>query len=241
MKLLYSFLLTSLIENSPELIDYVFVFWLINEWDKEVQEKKKKIKDILKEGQKDNLKLELKFTEKNLKDLKIKPEPISLNYEKHLSKKINKLVDKSFKKVDKQVKGNILNALNRGDTTEIENILKTLTKKKDITNGVLYNLMRVYRTENTKSRSMLKLEIQEELEKQGIYVRRKWLHTLSNPNNIISESYQPREDHLSMNGVVEDHRGFFHNPSGNVSKGPGLFGLPEEDINCRCDVVFVDK
>ena len=97
--------------------------------------------------------------------------------------------------------------------------------------------MRVYRTENTLMKSNMKIDIQEELRKLGINVRRRWLHTLSNASIVLDENYKPRQDHMDLNGVYEDRNGYFHTSLGSA-KGPGLFGIPEEDINCRCDVDF---
>ena len=41
-----------------------------------------------------------------------------------------------------------------------------------------------------------------------------------------------------MHGQVEDDSGYFHGVIADT-KAPGMFGLPEEDINCRCDVEFI--
>ena len=59
-----------------------------------------------------------------------------------------------------------------------------------------------------------------------------------NPTNVILDGYTPREEHLYMNGQVEDDRGYFHGYEMDT-KAPGMWGVPEEDINCRCDVEFV--
>lgn len=236
--MLLSYLTTQLLENSPETIDYVFVYWLLSLWEKEKNKVRKNVKSILEEGQEKNFDLELDFTSKNLKDIGAETKPIEISFDKHKSKKIDELVDKQFKKLDTQVKGQILNALNTGDYNQLENTLNTFMKKKDLSRSIVSNLMRIYRTENTIMKSKVKLDIQEELAKQGVIVKRKWLHTLNNSNNTITLEYRPREDHLYMNGVSENNNGYFMLPNGAMGKAPGMFGLPEEDINCRCDVYF---
>lgn len=240
MRILWSYLLTISLEDSPELIDYVFVYWLLGLFEEKRKETQKTIKKLLKEAHRDNYNLELQFTSDNLVDIGVADimQPISLNYSKYSSKKLDNLIDKQFNKLSQTIQSQILNALNTKDTVDIENTLKELLVKDNSTKSIVNNLMRIYRTENVQMRSRVKLDIQSELEEQGIYVKRKWLHTLSNSSNTISETYKPREDHISLNGQVEDGQGYFYTKNG-ASKGPGLFGLPEEDINCRCDVYFV--
>ncbi len=46
-----------------------------------------------------------------------------------------------------------------------------------------------------------------------------------------------RETHAEMDGQERAINAHFDSPSGRSTQGPGLFGVAEEDINCRCTVV----
>lgn len=45
-----------------------------------------------------------------------------------------------------------------------------------------------------------------------------------------------RETHAALDGQQTSVRGEFVSESGATTQGPGLFGIPGEDINCRCTV-----
>lgn len=221
-------------------MDYVFVYEMLTLYEEEMREVKPKIKKIIQEEHKKNFGLEVDYTSENLRDIGVdkKMTPISINYKKYQSKKIDKLVDKNFAKLDKQVKSQILNALNTKDIQGVVDLLETTLKNEKKSQSLVNSLMRVFRTESTQMRSQLKLDLQSELAEQGIKVKRRWVHTLYNPSNVILDNYTPREEHLMMHGQVEDDSGYFHGVNADT-KAPGMFGLPEEDINCRCDIDFV--
>lgn len=48
---------------------------------------------------------------------------------------------------------------------------------------------------------------------------------------------QTRETHAEMDGQKVKLNEEFVSPSGRRAQGPGMFGVPEEDINCRCTAV----
>lgn len=221
-------------------MDYVFVYEMLTLYEEEMREVKSKIKKIIQEEHKKNFGLEVDYTSENLRDIGVdkKMTPISINYKKYQSKKIDKLVDRNFNKLDKKVKSQILNALNTKDIQGVVDLLETTLKNEKKSQSLVNSLMRVFRTESTQMRSQLKLDLQSELAEQGIKVKRRWVHTLYNPSNVILDNYTPREEHLMMHGQVEDDSGYFHGVNADT-KAPGMFGLPEEDINCRCDVDFV--
>lgn len=50
---------------------------------------------------------------------------------------------------------------------------------------------------------------------------------------------QTRETHADLDGTKTTIDGEFVSSSGNRAQGPGLFGVPAEDINCRCTLVPV--
>lgn len=240
MRILLSYLLTQISEHEPDTLDYVFVYWLLGVWQEEFRKHQEKAKELLQRGHRDNFNLEVEFTSNNLIELGIVEtmEPVEVSYDRLKSQKIDHLVNKQFGRINQQISNQILNALNTNDTVSLEQFLKTTLKKTNVTNSLVSSLMRIYRTENTMMRSKLKVQIQEDLARQGIHVTRRWLHTLSNARNAIFGNYIPRDDHMAMQGVAENHNGYFTLPNGVLTKAPGMCGLPEEDINCRCDVYF---
>lgn len=237
MKILLTLMITELIKNEPEVLDYAFVYEMISIWEEEEIKVKDKVKKIIQDEHKNNFDIEVDYTNSNLKDIGIK-KTVSPNFDKYKSKKIDKLVDKNFKKLDTKVKSQMLNAINTKNVNEVVNLLKTTIKTEKKNQSLTSSLMRVFRTENTKMRTQLKFDLKEELVKEGFKIKRRWVHTLFNPTNVILDSYTPREEHIMMNGQLEDNAGYFHGYDMDT-RGPGMWGVPEEDINCRCDVDFV--
>ena len=237
MKTLLTYLMTELISREPEVLDYVFVYEMITLWEEEEDKVKPRIKKLIQEEHKKNFALEVDYTSDNLKNIGV-DKTLTPDFKKYKSKKIDKLVDRNFNKLDKKVKSQILNALNTKDIQGVIDLLETTLKNEKKSQSLVNSLMRVFRTESTQMRSQLKLDLQRELAEQGIKVKRRWVHTLYNPSNVILDNYTPREEHLMMHGQVEDDSGYFHGVNADT-KAPGMFGLPEEDINCRCDVEFI--
>lgn len=142
----------------------------------------------------------------------------SINFELENNKK--KLKNKIYSEIESK----------KDDMTykELANKIKTMVYRKSYgqVKGDCYKTLRIYITEHTRMRSQAKLEACEELKKQGYNVSRRWLYTY--------ESKEPREAHLRSNGLAENYNGYFI-INGHRTKGPGLFGIASEDINCRCD------
>ena len=127
-----SYLLTEITNNEPEFIDYVFVYWMLELFEKEENRVRKNIKDILKTAQKQNYELEMKYTEKNLEEIGVadKMHPIQLNYNEYNSKRMNRLIDKQMNKFSKEVKNQILNGLNTADVNGVKELFETTLKNK---------------------------------------------------------------------------------------------------------------
>ena len=228
--------------NEPELIDYVYLYWLLELFERTERTTRANIKRIINSSHRENYLLALEFTDKNLKDIGVadRMKPLELDFNKFKSNKTDKLVDKQMGKFSQQVKNQILNGLNTGNTKGVRDLFENTLKQEKKSYSTVSRLMRISRTENTQMRSKTKLEIQKLLLEQGIEVKRKWVHTLYNPMAIITDEYEPRLDHLAINGQLEDDNGYFHTPLAK-GKAPGMFGIPQEDINCRCDIDFVLK
>jgi hypothetical protein len=67
---------------------------------------------------------------------------------------------------------------------------------------------------------------------KGIRITKTW---------VTAGDDRVREDHADLDGQTVNADEMFVIPSGPnrgvEADGPGLFGLPEEDINCRCWIV----
>lgn len=69
----------------------------------------------------------------------------------------------------------------------------------------------------------------EGMEQAGVE-KKEWLAT--DDGNV-------RDTHADLSGTVVDISDPFKSPSGATADYPGDFGVPEEDINCRCGVLPV--
>lgn len=121
------------------------------------------------------------------------------------------------------------------DLTMINRKIKNLVYNKVYgkTKGDGAKTLRTFRTEYTRTRTQAKLEAIEEVKKHGYIVTRRWLYTF--------EAKVPRPSHLASDGLAENNEGYFI-IDGYKTKGPGLFGVASEDINCRCDTeVYVTR
>jgi hypothetical protein len=92
--------------------------------------------------------------------------------------------------------------------------------------------LRIVRTEGHRAQSVGRTvaidKVEGSAERLGIKVVRVWLATSDD---------RTRDSHREMDGKEADEDGFFTLPSGVRTEAPGLTGLPEEDINCRCTVI----
>ena len=102
------------------------------------------------------------------------------------------------------------------------------TVKKEVADDYS-RIVRIVRTEAHRNYSMGHLELYDKLEDVGVKARKQWVATLDT---------RTRDTHGQLDGQFADEDGLFHS-SGATAEGPGLFGVPEEDINCRCRVVEI--
>jgi uncharacterized protein with gpF-like domain len=61
----------------------------------------------------------------------------------------------------------------------------------------------------------------------GMTIKKVWIATLDD---------KTRDDHAEMDGQIADADGMFYFPDGTPTEAPGMSGIPEQDINCRCVV-----
>lgn len=91
------------------------------------------------------------------------------------------------------------------------------------------NALRIARTEMHRVRHQAQLESMKEGEKRGIVLKKHWLATIDS---------RTRHNHGKLDGVQVDLDEQFE-IDGYRGDGPGLFGAPEMDINCRCTMLEV--
>lgn len=136
---------------------------------------------------------------------------------------------KTFNKNIKIELARINGSITRGIATG-EGYAKTAEKLKGAFNGGFSDAVRVVRTEEARVWTEAHLSAYDEAKKAGLNVANFWLSTDDDGRN--------REWHLDIDGQQADENGMFHLVSGPnqgaEALGPGLFGIPEEDIACRC-------
>lgn len=92
-----------------------------------------------------------------------------------------------------------------------------------------YRSERIIRTEAHRAQVQGRLDAFEKAENMGIEFKQKWVAALDG---------RTRDSHRDMDGQIAVD-GIFTFPSGGTTTGPGLSGIPEEDIQCRCGLVAV--
>lgn len=85
--------------------------------------------------------------------------------------------------------------------------------------------LRIARTESVRAQSAGELDRWSEAADLGIELDQEWMS---------ASDRAVRDSHAIMDGQVVPVGSDFKLPSGVMTPGPGLSGVPEEDINCRC-------
>jgi len=95
------------------------------------------------------------------------------------------------------------------------------------------NAMRILRTEVHRNENAAKLDsINEnlfEMRAQGLNVAKFWISVVDG---------RTRDSHIEMNDTQANANGIFTFPAGGETEAPGLSGIPQEDINCRCTIIL---
>lgn len=98
------------------------------------------------------------------------------------------------------------------------------------TNSALF----IARTETHRAVESGSLDAYSYAEDNGVQLTKQW---------VATKDDRTRPDHQEMDGQIADTEidgeFYFTFPEGDVTLGPGLSGIPEEDINCRCTTVAV--
>lgn len=112
-------------------------------------------------------------------------------------------------------------------------ISKRIIDKTGINAG---KVIRIVRTEGHRVQSAGSLlaydKAQAAAERLGLKTVKVWIATLDN---------RTRDSHAAMDGKEANAEGIFTLPSGVTTEAPGLSGVAEEDINCRCKTMMQFK
>ncbi|MFK4936069.1 phage minor head protein [Lactococcus garvieae] len=87
----------------------------------------------------------------------------------------------------------------------------------------------IARTEGGRIRSNTTQQGYEEAKAKGVDLQKQWMATLD---------VRTRQDHSKLDGQIRDIDEPFE-VNGYEGQGPRLFGVAEEDINCRCTTVTI--
>ena len=93
--------------------------------------------------------------------------------------------------------------------------------------------LRIVRTETHRAQVQGRLDGFEQARDAGVDFRLQWVATLDS---------RTRDSHQDMDGQIAeriDEQDIFTSSEGVTTTGPGLSGVPEFDINCRCSTIAV--
>lgn len=134
-------------------------------------------------------------------------------------------ITKNFTASLVQIKQTITNGIIRGDS------YSTMSRRvRDIFGGNAYNAERVIRTEAHRTMVQGSIDAYDQADELGVKSRRMWVATLDT---------RTRDTHGNIDGQYADKDNIFTFSDGITTKGPGLSGYAEHDINCRCRVVAI--
>jgi len=124
-------------------------------------------------------------------------------------------------RLTRQLREQLTQGLIRG-----EGFSKTARRIKERMDVGATNTLRIAQTENHRAQTQGRLRSFDQAEEYGVIAQRIWTSTLDDAT---------REDHQDMDGQVANEEGYFM-LDGDEVEGPGLTGIAEQDINCRCTV-----
>lgn len=136
---------------------------------------------------------------------------------------------KNQAKLNAQIRKEVTNGLIQGKS--YQQVSKILTDRLNI--GT-FKSIRIIRTEAHRVQNLANVLAFEEIENSasdvGLQTGRVWIATLDN---------KTRDTHQELDGQEADENGMF-DLNGLKVEAPGLTGIAEEDINCRCTAeVFI--
>lgn len=129
-----------------------------------------------------------------------------------------------------ELKANLTSALYRGFSRGwgYQKIARELAEAG---NSSFSRAMRIARTEGGRITSVTRQKSQREARRQGVELEKQWVSTLDK---------RTRDTHQELDGKVVGIDEYFE-VRGLKTLQPNMFGIAEEDINCRCRTLSVIK
>ncbi len=110
-----------------------------------------------------------------------------------------------------------------------EGYAKVAKRVGELTEANYKQALRIARTEGGRVQSAAKQKSYVEAKNKGIDIQKRWLSTLDK---------KTRHSHQELDGQTVDVEGQFEY-KGLHADAPRLFGVAEQDINCRCTTITV--
>jgi len=128
-------------------------------------------------------------------------------------------------RMKEQIRSTITQSLIQGEA--YETVAAKLKRRLDIGAS---NAMRIARTEMHRVEVQGRRDSLDHAKNVGVAMIYQWIATLDK---------RTRDRHQEYDGIKSDQDGMFDLPGIGKVEGPGLTGLADEDINCRCTIVGI--
>lgn len=146
----------------------------------------------------------------------------AIQHDTKLSRKLYSKLGVDITKLDKTIANEITQAIATGESyLAVANRINTQMKSG------YYNSVRIARMEGHRIQNESAFDCMTEAKKNGADVVKQWDATLDS---------HTRPDHVELDGQIREIDEPF-TINGFEAMYPGDFGVPEEDINCRCAIL----
>lgn len=152
------------------------------------------------------------------------------DWEKKIPKNLKEsFLKQIFNKNNFAQKAAVWNALNQSLITGAS-YQNTARSVKDAFEKGYNQALRVMRTEGHKAQMIGELTSSQYAIKQGVDLQEFWIATID---------LRTRPSHKAMDNKFKNEDGVFVLPNGVRTEAPGITGITEEDIHCRCSIGYV--
>ena len=127
-----------------------------------------------------------------------------------------------------QLSSELTQGLIKGES--YQDVARRLKKRMDV--GAT-NMDRIAQTEMHRCHMQGKRKGLDHAESKGVKMRYQWVATLD------QRTRDTHQDYDGMLTVTDDGKQMFDLPGIGLVEGPGMTGIAEEDINCRCAMIGV--
>lgn len=137
---------------------------------------------------------------------------------------LNERLSHSKGVIARDIKRTIIQGMIQGKS--YQKMAKDLQKRMEVD---LNKAVQIVRTESHRVSGEARLDSMKKVEEKGISMKKMWVAALD---------HKTRKSHSHLDGVkISVDESFV--VGSHKAKSPGKFGVPELDINCRCDMVSI--